>query len=67
MFEHADGVLTSFAAEAREPDRDALDRLIAEVREEQLRANKGLAPWVSAKRLRKLRRRLERLVEGAPG
>jgi CHAD domain-containing protein len=57
--------LTGFAAEAPEPDCGSLDRLIAEVREEQRRANEALALRVSAKRLRKLRRRLEGLVEGA--
>jgi CHAD domain-containing protein len=59
--------LAGFAAEAPDSDRGALDRLIDEIREEQRRANEALAPRVSAKRLRKLRRRLENLVEVAPG
>lgn len=57
--------LTAFAAEAPEPDRDALAALIAEVREEQRRANEALAPYVAPKRLRKLRRRLKKLAKGA--
>jgi CHAD domain-containing protein len=58
--------LESFAAKAPEADREALAALIAELREEQRRANEELAPFVSGKRLKKLRRRLGKLV-GAAG
>jgi CHAD domain-containing protein len=57
--------LTGFAAEAPATDREALAELIAAVRGEQDEANQALAPHVAAKRLRKLRRRLDRLVRGA--
>jgi CHAD domain-containing protein len=54
--------LEGFAAETSEEDRDSLGALIAELRDEQQRANEGLAPLVAPKRLEKLRRRLDRLV-----
>jgi CHAD domain-containing protein len=57
--------LTEFAAEAPEADREALAARIATLREEQREANAELAPYLAKKRLRKLRRRLERLAEGA--
>jgi CHAD domain-containing protein len=45
--------------------RDALAALVDRLREEQRQANEALAPFVAKKRLAKLRRRLDRLVEGA--
>ncbi len=60
------GLLEALAGEAAEADRPAVDRLIEGCRSRQARANEGLAPWVRPKRLRKLRRRLEKLV-GAAG
>jgi len=58
--------LESFAPEAPAADREGLARLIAELREEQRRANEGLAPLLEAGRLAELRRRLEKLLgEGA--
>ncbi len=46
-------------------DREALAALVERLRAEQLQANEGLAPFVGKKRLAKLRRRLDRLVEEA--
>lgn len=57
--------LSSFADEAPEADRAALAALIERLRDEQRQANEDLAPYVSAKRLKKLRRRLARLVKAA--
>lgn len=57
--------LRGFAAEAPATDHEALATLIAAVRGEQDEANEALAPYVTAKRLRKLRRRLDKLVRGA--
>jgi CHAD domain-containing protein len=45
--------------------RDALAALVDRLREEQRQANEALAPFVAKKRLAKLRRSLDRLVEGA--
>lgn len=56
-------LLQSFAGEAAEPDREALAALIDELRSRQREANDDLAPFVAAKRLKKLRRRLARLVK----
>lgn len=55
--------LQGLAEEVSEPDREAIDVLIEERRERQGEANEALAPHVSSKRLKKLRRRLVRLVE----
>jgi CHAD domain-containing protein len=44
-------------------DRAALAKTIERLREEQRAANEALAPAVASKRLKKLRRRLEKLVE----
>ncbi len=44
-------------------DRDALAALVERLRAEQRQANEALAPFVAKKRLAKLRRRLDRLVE----
>jgi CHAD domain-containing protein len=46
-------------------DREAIARLIAGLREEQVRANEALAPLVGEERLAKLRRRLSKLVKKA--
>jgi len=54
-----------FSAEAPERDRAAIGVLASSLREEQRRANDELAPYVEARRLKKLRRRLRRLAEAA--
>ena len=59
--------LGGFAAEVRGDDRDRLAAAIDALRSEQLEANAGLAPAVDEQRLRKLRRRLDKLVESAGG
>lgn len=59
------GFLESFAADAPEADREGLAALIGELRDEQRQANDELAPFVSEKRLAKLRRRLGKLVRAA--
>lgn len=56
-------LLEGLAGEVSEADRAAVAALVERLRGEQLRANVELAPFVAAKRLRKLRRRLRRLVE----
>ncbi len=58
--------LEEFAGEAPEADRAALAARIEVLRKEQRRANEELVPYLRPKRLRKLRRRLERLT-GAVG
>jgi CHAD domain-containing protein len=58
-------LLEGLAGDVASEDREALASLIGELRAGQLRANEGLAPFVSAKRLKKLRRRIARLVEEA--
>jgi CHAD domain-containing protein len=57
--------LERFAGEADPGDRGSVAALVGRLREEQLRANEELAPFVAGERLAKLRRRLDRLVEGA--
>jgi CHAD domain-containing protein len=57
--------LEGFADELPEADREALAVRIESLREEQRSANEALGPFVSRKRLKKLRRRLEKLVEAA--
>jgi CHAD domain-containing protein len=57
--------LEGFAANAPESDRATLATLIEELREEQRRANEELAPVVAPKRLKKLRRRLDKLMKAA--
>jgi CHAD domain-containing protein len=57
--------LAGFAAEAPVDDRVALGALIERLRQEQRQANEELAPFVSRKRLTKLRRRLLELTEEA--
>ena len=59
------GLLEGLADELREGDRGALAALIGSEREEQRAANEKLAPFVAPKRLRKLQRRLDELVEAA--
>lgn len=46
-------------------DRAALTKTIERLREEQRAANEALAPAVAPKRLKKLRRRLDKLVKAA--
>ncbi len=57
--------LTGFADEAPEVDEAAIEALVARLRGEQREANEALVPYVAAKRLKKLRRRLRKLVEAA--
>jgi CHAD domain-containing protein len=57
--------LTEFAAAAPESDRAALAARIELLRREQGEANEALAPFLEEQRLRKLRRRLEKLARRA--
>ena len=57
--------LEGLAAETPEADRAGLAALIERLRDEQRRANEGLAPYLAPKRLKRLRRRLRRLAEAA--
>jgi CHAD domain-containing protein len=57
--------LEDFAARAPAEDRAALAQRIATLREEQRTANEALAPRLKPKRLRKLRRPLQKLVAEA--
>jgi CHAD domain-containing protein len=57
--------LSGFAGEAPEVDRAAVEALIERLRVEQRQANEELAPFLAAKRLKKLRRRLRKLVKAA--
>lgn len=50
---------------AAEADRAALLDLIEDLRARQAEANEALAPYVTPKRLKKLRRRLKKLVKEA--
>lgn len=59
------GFLTEFADEAPEADGAAIEALIGRLRREQRKANEELAPFLTAKRLKKMRRRLRKLVEAA--
>jgi CHAD domain-containing protein len=56
-------LLESLAGEVGGEDGDALAVLIGDLRIRQRRANDDLAPFVAAKQLKKLRRRLARLVK----
>ncbi len=58
-------LLEGFAGDVASEDREALASLVEELRARQLQANDALVPFVAAKRLRKLRRRLAKLVERA--
>lgn len=51
--------------EAAEADRGALLALIGELRVRQVEANEALTPYVTSKRLKKLRRRLKKLAKKA--
>lgn len=55
-------LLEGLAGEAAEVDRPALDALAEERRERRGRANEALAPHVTAKKLKKLQRRLKKLA-----
>jgi CHAD domain len=57
--------LSGFAGEAPQDDRGAVEALIGRLREEQRQANEELAPYVAAKRLKKLHRRLRKLAKAA--
>lgn len=57
--------LEGLADEVAGEDREALGALIEERRAQQRRANDDLAPFVTAKRLKKLRRRLAKLAKEA--
>ena len=57
--------LSGFAEAAPEAERPALAARIEALRREQRQANEELAPFLEEKRLKKLHRRLEKLVEGA--
>lgn len=56
-------LLESFADEIAERDRGALTAMVEELRAQQGQANERLAEFVRRKRLKKLRRRLDRLVK----
>lgn len=58
-------MLDGLRDEATEADREALADLIEELRARQGTANGALAPYVTSKRLKKLRRRLKKLVKEA--
>ena len=57
--------LEGFAIEAPDADRPAVESLVERLSAEQRQANEELAPYVAPKRLRKLRRRLDKLVKAA--
>jgi CHAD domain-containing protein len=57
--------LEGFAVEAPGSDWAAIEALVGSLREEQSRANEELAPYVARKRLKKLRRRLDKLAKAA--
>jgi len=59
--------LGKFDSEAKASDREGIAALLTALREERLRANDDLAPFVAAERLERLRRRLRQLVEEAAG
>ncbi|MGB7588950.1 MAG: CHAD domain-containing protein [Solirubrobacterales bacterium] len=59
--------LQALAGEIPVADRRAVAALVDGLREGQLQANRELAPFVTEKRLRKLRRRLQALVEAVEG
>ena len=58
-------LLQGLSGEAAEGDQEALAALIGELRSRQKQANEDLAPFVSRKRLKKLRRRLAKLAKEA--
>jgi len=58
-------LLEGLAGEVLAEDRQALEALIGKLRARQRQANEDLAPFVTAKRLKKLRRRLAKLAKAA--
>jgi CHAD domain-containing protein len=58
-------LLEGLVNEAVEADRGALGDLIEGLRVRQVEANEALAPYVTPKRLKKLRRRLKKLAKSA--
>jgi CHAD domain-containing protein len=60
-------LLEGVAAEIQGEDREALEGLLAGIRAEQRSANEQLRSYVTAKRLKKLRRRLKKLARSAAG
>jgi len=58
-------LLENLAGEIASEDRKPLEGLIEDLRAQQRQANEELAPFVTAKRLRKLRRRLAKLAKAA--
>jgi CHAD domain-containing protein len=58
-------LLEGVAAKVRGGDREALEDLLDRMRAEQRSANDELRAYVTAKRLKKLRRRLRKLARGA--
>jgi CHAD domain-containing protein len=60
-------LLEGVAAEVQGEDREALEALLGGIRAEQRSANEELRSYVTAKRLKKLRRRLRKLARSAAG
>ncbi|HEV7399879.1 MAG TPA: CHAD domain-containing protein [Solirubrobacterales bacterium] len=58
-------LLEGLSGEGASEDREALEALIEDLRVRQRQANDDLAPFVTAKRLKKLRRRLTGLAKAA--
>lgn len=58
-------LLEGLVGESASGDRKALEALIEDLRKRQRQTNEDLAPFVTAKRLKKLRRRLTKLVKAA--
>ena len=56
-------LLESLAGEVGDEDGEALAALVGELRAQQQQANDDLVPFVAAKRLKKLRRRLAKLAK----
>jgi CHAD domain-containing protein len=56
-------LLESLAGDVAAEDGGALAALVDDLRRRQRKVNDGLAPFVAAKRLKKLRRRLAKLVK----
>jgi CHAD domain-containing protein len=60
-------LLESLAGEVGDEDDEALAALLGSLRARRRRVNDDLAPFVAAKRLKKLRRRLAKLTKEAEG
>lgn len=58
-------LLEGLAGDLDGAEREVLGVLVAEARERQLEANEALAPRVARKRLKRLRKRLEKLAKAA--